>query len=333
MAIYLGHNTARSVLESRIVRDLDCTPLRGVLNSIGHKEHATKLLTDLRAKYKEFDYSPTYLDPAKNTVDLLVSSQNEKRHWDGFSFHILPPGVPERSFWQVDEDLLVACPELCLLLLANDLSLIETIKVAMSFCGIYRLEGDEESKSIFHRKPVMTVDGALSYLAKVKDVGSATKARRALSYTLPNSGSPMETRMVLPLFLPRTMGGFGLPRPTMNEAIELNDRAMAILGTDEDTCAGDAVWTDVATGLKIILEYQSFEYHNSMASFGRDYARALALESMGHTVIFVSKVQLENPTQLAEIARRVAVAIEYPLPQRALAEDGRRKKLVEEILK
>ena len=115
-----------------------------------------------------------------------------------------------------EEGVFVACPELCLLQLASTLSLVDTIKVAMSFCGIYKLVGDTVSKSIFDRAPIMTVDSALSYLDCVGEVPGVLNERKALQYVLPNSGSPMETRMVLPFYLPKRMGGYGLPKPVMN---------------------------------------------------------------------------------------------------------------------
>ena len=333
MAIYLGHTTARRILESRLVLDLDHSPYRGPLNCQSGKRDVKDVLS---AAFKDFAFvdlpSILYTRPGEG-LDLLVSNPREKRRWKGAKCHVIRSKLPSRSFWLVEEGIFVASPELCLLQLAESLSLIDTIKAAMSFCGIYRLVGDTTSKSIFDRKPIMTVDSGLAFLDSVGLVPGAVNMRRALQYTLPNSGSPMETRMVLPFYLPKALGGFGLPRPVMNKPIYLDESAREIAGVPQwqELFAGDAAWTNKATKRETVFEYQSKENHDNEASYGSDYARQLALESMGHRVHFVTNTQLNSLSQMEELARCIVreTGIKYDLDAPMTTE--RRRKLLDEV--
>ena len=333
MAIYLGHTTAQRILESRLVLDLDRELYRGPLNCQSGKREVMDAIANAFKNDSSIDPdNPLYMRPGE-PLHLVVSDANEKRHWSGVSCHVFPNEVPSRSFLLVKEGIFVASPELCLLQLAATLSLIDTIKVAMSFCGIYKLVGDTDSESIFDRDPIMTVDSALSFLDCVGEVPGIKTARRALQYVIPNSGSPMETRMALSFYLPRRMGGFGLPRPVMNKRVYLDEAAREIAGVPpwQDTYVCDAVWTNLKTEQEIIFEFQSEEFHDNDYAYGSDYARQLALESMGHKVHFVAKAQLDSPEQMAELARCIVRETGRKLDPGAFITTDKRRKLLQEV--
>ena len=333
MAIYLGHTTARRILESKLVLDLDRSLYAGPINCQSGKREVKSVL---QSAFKDASgaaiQNPLYAKPGE-ALDLIVSDQNEKRHWNGVRCHVFHEELPSRSFWLLEEGVFVACPELCLLQLASTLSLVDTIKVAMSFCGIYKLVGDTISKSIFDRAPIMTVDSALSYLDCVGEVPGVLNERKALQYVLPNSGSPMETRMVLPFYLPKRMGGYGLPRPVMNKQIPIDDVAREIAGVPswQHSFAGDAVWTNLKTEDEVVFEFQSKENHDNETAYGSDYARQLALESLGHKVHFVTKEQLRSPEQMAELARCIVRETGMRLDPAVFITTDKRRRLLDEV--
>lgn len=327
MAIYLGHTTAQRILESKLVRTLDTTTLLlGPINCLYNKRD---VLHEIGERFKS-DSGKTISNPLflrqGDDLDIIVSSQLEKRHWDGARFHVYPEGFPMRSFLQLKEGIFVASPELCFLQRAAELSLIETIKLAMSFCGIYKLVGDEDNDSIFDRKPIMTIDSAFSFLGPLDGLPGVKNARKALELALPMSGSPMETRMVMPFYLPNWLGGFGLPRPEMNKEIPLDEHASLLC--EATTCRGDAVWEDG----KNLFEYQSRENHDISEQYGKDYARQLALEAMGYEVHFVTMQQMRNVDQVTELARIISRRTGYHLKKRVLAATKRRENLLESVL-
>lgn len=336
MAIYFGHTTAQRILESRLVRELEVTNVRGPINCISNKEDVLVLI------HREFGGEAGALSDeslflrANEPIDLVVSCQEDRRKWKGARFHVMSERIPPHSFRILRADILVACPELCFLQRASELTLIETICLAMSFCGIYRLNGDAPdgssgSTTIFDRHPIMTVDSALRYLKDLDGFPGVEKARRALSYALPYSGSPKETQMVIPFYLPRKYGGFGLPRPSMNRELPLTDHARKIIG--KERCFGDAVWE---SGVKddprcFDLEFQSKEHHDNEQSYGDDFGRQIGLEAAGHTVQFVANAQLSNIEQMTELARRIAAFTHTKLPENAFEKTPKRIELLHEL--
>ena len=157
--------------------------------------------------------------------------------------------------------------------------------------------------------------------------------RKALQYVLPNSGSPMETRMVLPFYLPKRMGGYGLPRPVMNKQIPIDDVAREIAGVPswQHSFAGDAVWTNLKTEDEVVFEFQSKENHDNETAYGSDYARQLALESLGHKVHFVTKEQLRSPEQMAELARCIVRETGMRLDPAVFITTDKRRRLLDEV--
>lgn len=332
MAIYLGHTTAQRILESRLAKDIDSMASASLVEPTSARGEVRKYVTQAFGDEYKKQLSTAFYQEAKEPLDLIVADTLQRRVWRGVRCHILPEGVPKESFFMLREGIMVACPELCLVQQCERLTLIEAIKLAMKLCGVYKLVGDEEDKNILSRKPVMTIDNAFAYLDQLREVPGMDMARRALHYALPMSGSPMETVMALLLCLPVRMGGFGLPRPTMNFQVGLDDRALAIAnkvfprGIDP-VLAVDAKWND------LIFEFQSWEYHDSARAYGEDYARQLALQSMGYTVQFVTIEQLRNADQLTELARMVAHEMGSRLSAAALRCVDRRAQLFADLVK
>lgn len=342
MAVYLGYTAARRVLESVLVRDLDLHPVRGPVNCVSSKNEVTHLIKQGLGDNSSSDLkSLLHMQPG-DSIDITVSTQEQRRHWQGVKCHVHDTRIPERSYLMLAPDVLVASPELCFLQLASQLDLIQTIRLAMSFCGIYELVGEKRpdyesvqlpdgsirvlKHTIFDRKPIMSIESALSFLDGLDGVPGVETARRALLYTLPNSGSPMETSMVIPLILPRRLGGFGLPRPTMNGLIPLDGLSQDIAG--QSICRGDAVW-EIG---RFVLEYQSRDKHDNQAAYGNDYARQLALEIMGYEVIFVTAKQIADVNQMTVIALRIAKCLDLRLPKGALTPTKRLEELLQAVL-
>lgn len=338
MAIYLGHTTAQRILESRLVRDIDTGSLRGPINCITSKEEVTQILASAFTSPNGLPLdNPLYLQ-ADESIDVVVEHTTERSHWKGITCHVLPSGIPPRSFLLLNDDVMVACPELCFLQQCSHLSLIGAIMLAMSFCGVYGLTGespiesaalsdDSMTDSIFNRRPIMTVESAREYLDGITGVRGINRAKRALDFVLPMSGSPMETRLALPFYLPTRLGGFGLPRPILNPEIPLNEAAAAIAG--QKVCRGDLVWEYLK--LLLVMEYQSREYHDIREKYGADYGRQLALQSMGHDVRFVTSAQLASIEQITELARVVAAHMHVKLTDHALKLTSARKRLFDEL--
>ena len=328
MAIYLGHTTARRILESRLALALEPVPHHAMRDP---EAGARTVRSTIRSA---FDKVTLQTPLARNfycrqgePLDLMVDGNHAVRKWDGAQCHALSGRLPSGSFLQLESGIYVASPALCLTQLAPSMKRIDIIKLAMSFCGIYQLEGDRH-RILYERNPITTPDEIGDYLDLAQGLPGVEKVRDALRWVIPNSASPMETKMVLPLYLSRHLGGYGLPRPVMNKLVILNEEAAKIAG--QKVCYADALWEEEGRR-PLDFEYQSIEVHDKSDRYGADYARQMALQRQGYTVQFVTSMQLNDEHQLNELARLVSSHTGFWLPPKAYVWDELRKKMNEEV--
>ena len=327
MAIYLGHTTAQRILESRLALQLEPVSYHIPHEFTVGKREVEQCLRHAFGYECPQPWSQLFFDRPGEPLDLLIDTPSSRRRWSGVNCHLIMDNLPSESFMQLDVGIFVASPALCLIQQAQNLSRIGLIKLAMSFCGIYQLEGDIEREP-FSRKPITTPQEIMDYLGRAEGMKGVQRVADAMKWVLPNSGSPMETRMVLPLYLSRHLGGYGLPRPSMNAAIRLSDEATLIAG--QRHCFADALW--IVKGKRpFIEEYQSRENHDIAEKYGSDYGRQLALQHDRYTVQFVTSVQLNSPAQLNELARLVAKHTGTWLPDSAYKWDDLRTKMNQEV--
>lgn len=330
MAIYIGHTTARRILESRLALQLEPVPWH-----LMHDAEAGKKATIgiIRAAHGgERPSGPLnrlFFCRADEPLDLLVPSHAQKRSWAGMSCHLCMGKLPSGSFRLLESGVYVASPALTLVQLAPKLTRIQIIKLAMSFCGLYHLEGDKARK-LYERKPVTTPQEILEYLdlARATSMLGVGAVADAMTWVIPNSASPLETRMVLPLYLSRRLGGYGLPRPIMNHPIRLEGESAKIAG--QSICFADSYWERPGRR-PLDLECQSRAWHDQPAKYGEDYARQMALERKGIKVQFVTNMQLNDEYQFNELARLVSVHTGYWLPPRAYEWDETRRRMNAEV--
>lgn len=314
MAIYLGHNTARRILESKLALNLEPVPQHSMVNCETGKKAVTGTI---RAAFKDGNIvqplSHNFFCHGDEPLDLMTDDPNARHVWKGGRIHLVPTKLPNGSFMHLNVGIYVASPALCLVQHASLLTRIELVQLAMSFCGIYQLEGDEQ-RGPYTREPIATPRDILSYLNRAKEMRGAAMVEEAMKWVIPNSGSQMETKMALSMYLSRRLGGYGLPRPTMNARIPLSEDMSDML--DQSCCYGDAIWRRDGY-VPFDMEFQSYEHHLSAEKYAVDIARQLAIQHEGYDVQFVTKHQLDNHDQLNELARLVAAHTGVRLPESA----------------
>lgn len=287
MAIFFGYKTAEHMLNSPEAKEFslsDETP-----STCGFMDDAALRALDL-ARFEL---------PSGQPLDIVVGSREKRRVRKDFKCHLSLSDMPHGAYLEIAPDAFVASPVLCLLQRCGDLTYAGRIKLAARFCGCYApSKGDP--RGFITRPPLQSVDDMLSFIELFPVARSTRQALEAVQWALPNAASPMETEMVMPFYLPGFKGGFGLPRPVMNDRLTLTARARAMTGKSEVRI--DAYWPDAGFG----LEYQSKMFHDGDERYGEDIGRQLALESMGKTIHMVTMEQLKNMAQLEYIAELIA---------------------------
>ena len=197
--------------------------------------------------------------------------------------------------------------------------LATAIKALTDFSGTYRLPSRPGEKTLYQQPPLVRFADMRTYLAAEPAMRGAKKVREVLSRAFEGSASPMETALALMLTLPVEMGGFGLPRPTLNRQVfvEPEDREL----TAADELYGDLSWapekSDAHDGPHVIVEYDGYENHEARGSVQLDHdrERANSLTALGWDVLSVSDAHVTNLRRLSRLAAQVARLLGVKLRQ------------------
>lgn len=167
----------------------------------------------------------------KKPVSILVSCKANMRKSQNLSPRIWSGKHPSRSFYKITQDLYISTPEATFLQLGKELSLIQLITVGYELCGSYGLSV-QSSSGFLRREPRSNPQLIERYLEKCEGIHGVKAAKRASSYLIKGSASPMESLLSMLLCLPPSLGGFCLPRPELNYPIETNEGSVAIRRCD-----------------------------------------------------------------------------------------------------
>ena len=242
-------------------------------------------------------------------LHVLIGKNSGRHSTKGLVQHVCTARLPSRSFIQIAPGLAVSSPELCFAQMANGYGQVELIKLGYEFCGVYRLDEDQEYQIDKEGKPargfrddvaLTSVAKLAAYAAKLNNVKGLAKAKRASRCIIDASASPMETILAMILTLPQLLGGFGLPKPTLNHRIELSAKAKQVLRRQYFVC--DLCWLPI----RLVLEYDSDAYHTETEKIALDAIRRNALEYVGLDVITVSREQVVNIVELRKIVELIS---------------------------
>lgn len=278
MRYFIGH---KSALEFWRLRPFDkrkvCPALPSNGDSLGSLQ-SKKLLTRQKA----------FCLP----IDLVVSAPEERRFSSITKSHVWS-NLPEGSFIALGTDLFVSTPEACFLQLARDESLIELIKIGFEITGTYAPSRNSKY-GLVELPQRTTVQEIESYLRNCESCKGIAKAKRALSHIIECSASPMESAISMLLCLPSSLGGFGLPKPTLNLPITANGGKSPITSDSEPGTQRefrlDLCWPEH----NFALEYDSDLFHLTPSKHHADSERRVMLEKEGIRVLSVTSKQVYN---------------------------------------
>lgn len=244
---------------------------------------------------------------------VLISDPKHRFGTPGLAPHVWRTNLPGASFAPTTADILVSTPAFCLLQLSRSLDEMSLLLIAYELCGTYRRRGDG---CAFATAPVAKANELSAFFRGIEGVKGCRTLERLSSFVLDGSASPMETELALRLTLPYRMGGFGLPTPRLNHPLEASPRLRAIAGNGK--YRADLYWPRH----RVIVEYDSDMFHTGGDRIAKDAQRRMALETMGYTVIAVTRTQARNPVAF----RRVALALARALDKRVRCDEGRHLK-------
>lgn len=282
MAIFIGHKTALAYWRTH---DRNwAQPISQAAPQENNSPYYSQMDTGILWKFG-IDEKP---------VSILVSCKANMRKSQNLSPRIWSGKHPSRSFYKIAQDLYVSTPEATFLQLGKELSLVQLITVGYELCGSYGLSA-QSSSGFLRREPRSNPLPIGRYLEKCDGIHGAKAAKRASSYLIKGSASPMESLLSMLLCLPPSLGGFGLPRPELNHPIATNEGGVAIRRCD-------LCWPNQ----RFALEYDSDTFHSNTSKLHLDSSRRSTLEEAGVHVVSVTKNQVFDRSQLFSLATIVS---------------------------
>lgn len=252
------------------------------------------------------------LDAARSTFSIeqdeplhfLVSGQNNRRILEGAVSHSINGELPPRSIlgYSAGAKIGIVSPEISFIQMACLLSRIDAIRYGSALCG--RFAAPANTGELPARKPLTNVHDIRKHLKASPRMSGRKQASAVLPYIIENTRSPREIDIALFLSLPIRKGGFGLPRPVINESVRL-DKPLRTRnqygGTSYiESFECDMVWH--ISGKTIVVEYQGEQYHERQFNIHRDSIKRNALIEQGVRVFTLSNEQFRDFDQFKRFA-------------------------------
>ena len=246
-------------------------------------------------------------------------NRNRSAHWQ---CQVWSRPFPPHSLWKLCEpNVLISAPWFCFLQMASKLNLADAIRLGMELCGTHStlpfspriifsgtLTPEEIKRGFVKATPITNVRQLRAGLASLSDHKYAT-AVIAAQYIIDGSRSPAESRVYIIFCLPAKRGGYGLPRPVLNETIPLPEHLRNLCGSPY--YIADFYYPNHG----LVVEFDG-HYHWEGNVRMDDNVRDLIFRELGITVIRMGKRQIENPLlmdlQVQEICRHLGIQYREP---------------------
>ena len=243
--------------------------------------------------------TPTLLNLDDGRVHVLVFDRNHRRTSHFHEAHAWTSDVPDGSLLDLGTGAFVSSPSFTFLQTAAMHSLVDTVAYGMELCGSFSFDPLSD-RGMRKRVPLVTLGQLRAYLSHARTCSGYKQACKALDYIVEGAASPMEATDEMLLCLPYRYGGYGVPKPEMNELIELDESAVRI--AKRSVCFADLCWMEQ----KLDVEHHGKHDHDDESGFLSDRARTMALENMGFEVIEITNEQVRDIEVFESTAIRIA---------------------------
>lgn len=260
--------------------------------------------------------------PKAVSIDILVNKRVGHQSSNQVTRHLMTTtSVPPGALSCISKGVYVFTPAFCVLQVASiarrlvgddvgkEFALVIVARVACEMCGSYSISNGKSG--LVKRVPLMTVAELATLVIVLPAAKGVGLLRTAIPYIIPNTRSPKETDVFLLLCLPPRLGGFGLPRPQSNYAIDLR-AVRAGFFANWPSCTVDFYWGQV----RLIVEYDSRDYHDEQGEekVRQDEERAQALRELGYVVVTVRRNDLYSARLFRAKVQEIADALMLELP-------------------
>lgn len=247
-------------------------------------------------------------DLTLDCLDVLVG-EGDQRNIKGVRNHVTCKPYPDRSFYQLEDDVYIASPELCLMQLASKLPEQQVTKLALEMCGFYAIDPYSDDPGMSKRPLLTSASKLKAYASRMFMPESRARAAHFLRYVADGSASPRETALFMLLCMSPRFGGYGLAIPELNKRINLTPSEQLMVGAQHFDC--DLYWQAPREGTahNVAVEYDSSRHHTAAEKQERDAVRRNMLQYKNIQVITATRKQVNNASEFDKLARQIGRAI------------------------
>lgn len=245
------------------------------------------------------DGKPPCANEVKSVIEALSGEIERPLHAMSFSrrlwsisdavVHFSSAGIPNSSFYRLKGvcglDAYVASPELAFLQSASQMDWCSLVRLGYSLCSQYRID---RLGNLVRCNPLTDVTSLTRYVDAVSGFPGKRRAKEALKVVANGAASPREAVLAQLLSAPLKRGGYALPLPVLSYQIEVK-RAMRQYSSKSFYVA-DLCWPDS----KLVVEYDSDEWHCNPAKMAEDARKRADLSFMGYGVFTVTNDQMRS---------------------------------------
>lgn len=233
--------------------------------------------------------------------------------------HVAPESVIRSPLYRIANGIFLPGPELALIQAARGKRIEEIAYLGTILCSTFCFA--EDSSTLLARAPLTFPADIAKISDRHRDVPGCAHVRSAVHWMLANAASPRECALGLVLHLPPRCGGYGLPRPSFNEPINLAEANKKL--ADRSYYVADLLWQTQ----QLIVEYDSDTFHLTSASHHHDSVRRAALEDSGYRVISITRNHFACIDEMNRAAATIARALKHPLRFRVQGFEERQTRL------
>lgn len=321
MSIVFSHISALEALRAATAYD-GCTAIHSEalrlcdLRRSGWQQLKASGTTASEAAFACKELFPSLTPP----VHFMVAGRNAQRAGQDSNCHVCVEKLPPGSLVDLGRDCYCASPELCLFQLAGTQPLATAVKAGYELCGTFNIDARSDA-GFTCRDPLTTPDRFQKMLTKLGSRPGIRNARAVAKLILAGAASPMEAALAMLLTFPRRSGGYGLPRPTLNQKVEcaLPSRR---------TCICDLYWP----AHRVAVEYDSDAWHTGSDRIARDAERRILLERSGIRVLTITNHQVRDRRRMDEAAYLLSKLLGVRMRDSTGAWTAAKKELREQVL-
>lgn len=273
------HESMRRSCQDLASFSLSNTPQVGInpsSRSNGKMQPTKKELVLFLARYGQYFSRP---------IHIMVSDSTHRLQHQSVINHVCTKVDLESISLAIEPHLAVVRPEICFIQLAASLPDTQAITVGAELCGTYRINNFTE-RGYICTQPLTSQHAMSKTLQRQLPLSGVKRARQLVKYVHDNSRSPMESALATILTLPLKRGGQAFPAMQLNGALPVPTDAYPLV---RSRCLfADLLWEEQ----QVIVEYDGILDHTGAEKISQDAGRRIALESMGFTVLTLTKKQV-----------------------------------------